>query len=124
MLIMLLFPGMRNGACIQITSVRGEKPLFISVQRSGSPLYRWPEWFVALTLSETILLVQSSVLVLLAENIPILEQATVLRVTLCDGCFHGRLSCLGGAPIFLVWEACNVLFPHIMATGFSLDPCP
>lgn len=58
---------------------------------------------MVLTLSEAVLLVQSSVLVLIAENIPILEQGTVM---LCDGCyFHGRLSCLDGAQIFLVWEA-------------------
>lgn len=82
------------------------------------------EWLVALVLSEVTLLVQSSALVLIAENIPILEQETVLRDMLCDGCyFHGRLSCLGGAQIFLLWEAFNVLFPHIMASGFSLDPC-
>lgn len=56
---------------------------------------------MVLILSEVILLVQSSVLVLIAENIPILEQETVLRVILYDGCyFHGRLSCLGGAQIF------------------------
>lgn len=41
MLIKLLFPGMRNGACVQIITVWAEEPLFISVQRSGSPLYRW-----------------------------------------------------------------------------------
>lgn len=124
MLIKLLFPGMTNCASIQITSVRDEEPLFISVQRSGNPLHRWSERLVILTLGEAVLLVQSSVLVLIAENIPIFEQETVLRDTLCDGCyFHGRLSCLGGAQIFLVLEACNVLFPHIMASGFSLDPC-
>lgn len=37
-------------------------------------MYRWSEWPVVLTLSEAVLLVQSSVLVLIAENIPILEQ--------------------------------------------------
>lgn len=104
--------------------VRDEEPLFISVQRSGNPLHRWSERLVILTLGEAVLLVQSSVLVLIAENIPIFEQETVLRDTLCDGCyFHGRLSCLDGAQIFLVLEACNVVFPHIMASGFSLDPC-
>lgn len=124
MLIKLLFPGIGNGACIQITSLRGEEPLFISVQRSGNPLYRWSEWLVILTLSEAILLVQSSVLMLIAENIPIFEQETILRLILCDDWnFHGRLSCLGGAWIFLVWEACNTLFPYVMASGFSLDPC-
>lgn len=124
MLIKLLFPGMRNCACIQITPVRDEEPLFISVQRSGNSLHRWSERLVILTLGEAVLLVQSSVLVLIAENIPIFEQETVLRDSLCDGCyFHGRLSCLGGAQIFLVLEACNVVFPHIMASGFSLDPC-
>lgn len=77
-----------------------------------------------LTLGGAVLLVQSSVLVLIAENIPIFEQETVPRVILCDYCyFHGRFSCLGGAQIFLVLEACNVLFPHIMASGFALDPC-
>lgn len=99
---------MRNGACIQITSVRGEKPLFISVQRSGSPLYRWPEWFVALTLSETILLVHSSVLVLLAENIPILEQATVLRVTLCDVVF--MVDFLAWVELRYSWSGKLVMF--------------
>lgn len=113
---------MRNRASIQITPVRGEEPLFIRVQ--SNPLCMWSEWLVVLTLSEAILLVQSSVLVFIAENIPILEQQTVVGVILCDGCyFHDSLSCLGGAQIFLVWEACNVLFPHIMASGFSLDAC-
>lgn len=110
MLIKLLFPGMRNGAYIQITPVRDEEPLFISVQRSGNPLYRWSEWLVVLTLSEAVLLVQSSVLGLIPENIPVLEQETVLRVILCVGCyFHDILSCLGGAQIFLVWEACFLM---------------
>lgn len=102
----LLFPGMGNRACIQVTPVRGAEPLFISVQRPGSPGCRRPGWVVILTLGDAVCPEFSAQCwqpkTALSLNRKLLIVGPCGGCYFCGGYFHGRPSYLGVTQMFLV----------------------